>query len=283
MNDQAHSLRQLKKLVDKTNPEALPSKDELLASIPHPTPFQTTVLVVPDKIGWAVPPLQNWILGVIGNTKLSYVWDQAGILAVNSVIMEEHDDFTPTFQSLETSEGILMVIPRIYGFNSLNQQSDEKKIRFSKNLMRVLGSPTELIVTLQAHELDCSQPLLHASDVAGVLIPDHQDSILRCYEALKSIYMSGYFSPIFLLALSLSDAPNATDVSERILTVAKQFLPLDLRNLRVVLSGIDNFDKDSKSALRSFLNSPGKAPRDFLYSFVDRILYPPPGDIPQQI
>lgn len=277
MNDQASALRQLKRLVEISSQEPIPTPEEFLASIQRPTPFLSVAAIVPDKIGRDIPPLQSWIDHVLASPQRSCIWDQAGILSAATPPLENANSLLPAAHSIEGTHGPLTLIARNPLMLEIHQKQVPDRIRFVRQLNRLLVPFQEFWITLQAGEINFHQPVLHGTDLAIVIVPESQDSVIRGYEAVKSVRLSGYFSPIALLHLTEQEVPPQDNCLERILSVAKQFLALDLLSSRLVLSPGGAGD-ESRRSVRAILDSTSPEQRDFLFYLSERLIYPAPGD-----
>jgi hypothetical protein len=154
---------------------------------------------------------------------------------------------------------------------------DFTKIEILTHLTRSLKPFTEVWISIKASELKECHPILHAADVACVTVPSHSDSILRCYETVKTIHLSGYFSPIGLLEFSPKTGITKEVSGERIKIVAKQFLALDLVPAGMVLSNNTFSPPLTDNNLRSRLSALAAGSRDFLYCLAEGLVYLIPG------
>ncbi|MBF0500777.1 MAG: hypothetical protein HQM09_11635 [Candidatus Riflebacteria bacterium] len=280
MQDQASSLRQLKKLFDRQAVEPLPSPDFFLASIPRPTPFTSILIIAPDKVGSRFSPLQQWLPGFLRSGRSPTIWDQAGLLSARMAALEERDGdpSLPSRHLVEWSSGPVWLIPRIETFSDLVRQADAIRIRFSKVLNGLLSNMTSLWVTLSQNELSSCASLMHAVDIAIILVPQESESILRSYETVKTLHIAGFFAPILLLPESSLEDPTGMIMFDRIRNVAKQFLALDLLSGGVLPSDNPSPDVETVARLHGIIDSIESYSRRFLYSFAERLLYPSPKD-----
>ncbi|MFZ2959859.1 MAG: hypothetical protein WA705_23520 [Candidatus Ozemobacteraceae bacterium] len=280
MQDQATALRQLKKQFDRQAAEPLPPPDFFLASLPRPTPFTTLLLIAPDKVGSRFPPLQEWLPAFLKPGRSPHVWDQAGLLSARMAPLDEreYDPFLPSKHLVEWSGGPVWLIPRLESLSGLLRQSEIVRMRFSKSLNNMLSNPSSLWITLAQNELAGCAPLVHAADIACVLVPQDSESILRSYEVVKTLHLSGFFSPILLLIESSPEDPMGSTSFSRIRDVAKQFLALDLLKAGVLPSGNPSPDMETAARLHAIMDSIEPHSRRFLFAFAERLLYPGPGD-----
>lgn len=278
--DQAAALRQLKKVIDGSlTADTATDKDGFLATIKRPAHFSSIALIIPGQSGMNIPPLQNWFLGMINGNRKACVLDQGGLLAAGTTLLGDGESGMPILQQIETASGPFLVIPRYAQFQEILFHEDADKFRFIRHLAGSLGSISELWITIQSENLHRCQALLHATDIACILVPDHPESVLRSYEAVKSIHLSGYFSPIGLLNFTSEINSTCESIADRIKSVAKHFLSLDLVTAGMVLSGNTFFPPDSQTELRTRIDNLESNSRDFVYFFAERLLYPMPMDL----
>lgn len=278
MPDQAAALRQLKKRVDEAKGESLVTRDEFLAAVPRPTPFTSIGLLVPDRLGTKLPPLQHWFSGVASPIQKVCVWDQGGLLAAGTTLAGDYENSLPMMQTVESAHGPITVLPRFAGLELLIRQPASEKFRFIRHLIRNLGSLTEFWITLQAREKESIAPFLPAADGFCVLVPDHPSSLLPGYEAVKGIHLSGSFAPIGLLTFVSDETTTEEPISQRIQGVAKQFLGLDLPEAGMVLSGRHLVPSEEAARFRRILGAIAPEQHDFFFTFAERLLFPLPGE-----
>ncbi|HNW36508.1 MAG TPA: hypothetical protein PKM25_16340 [Candidatus Ozemobacteraceae bacterium] len=276
MSDQASSLRELKRFIDHVSPEQLPGPEAFLASLPSPTAFATIALIVPDRVGTAIPPLQKWLPPLLPQRRRPTLWDQAGTLSVTTALPDTSDK-TPLMLKIDSAIGPLMTLPKQISPTKLQTRPTPDQIRFLRQVQRLFAGSSEVWITIPMKDFRSHLPLIHATDAAIVLVPHAHDAVLRSYEAVKAVHLSGYFSPI-----SLAEMPSGNDLSadqpiERIRLVAKQFLSLDLPPLGMVLSGITPSSPTNPNGQTP--QKPSVVPMyDFLHAFAERILFPAPED-----
>ncbi|HOY67072.1 MAG TPA: hypothetical protein PLP29_09295 [Candidatus Ozemobacteraceae bacterium] len=279
MPDQAASLRELKRFIDTVAPEPLPGPEAFLAALPTPTPFFTVAVVVPDNIAPSILPLQKWIRVIPGRgRRLPTVWDQGGTLSA-SIVLPDAGAGVPQVVRVESPVGAVTVLPRQIQPTTLQRRPIPDRIRFLRHLQKLFGHTEELWISIPMTEFRSHLPLLHATDAAAVLVPQHPDAVLRCYEAVKAVHLSGYFSPICLAEVPDEQAPEADRPADRIRLVAKRFLSLDLAPPGMVLSGVTSRFPHNREGHPA--PTPGIVHAyDFLRVVSDRILYPAPEDRP---
>ncbi|MBP7633781.1 hypothetical protein KBA41_06400 [Candidatus Ozemobacteraceae bacterium] len=276
MPDQAESLRELKRLLDTVSPEQLPGPEEFLTSLPSPTKFSAIAILVPDGAGARIPPLQKWLPALSKRRRPPTVWDQAATLSA-ATPLPDGSDRLPLMIHTDSAAGPLIVLPRQPSPIALQARPVPDRIRFLRQIQKLFASSTEIWITIPMSEFRAHLPLLHATDAVLVLVPRHPDAVLKSYEAVKSVHLSGYFSPISLAETPAGDELISDHAVERVRTVAKQFLSLDLPPFGVVLSGIIQSSPTSREG--PFQKKPGIVPMyDFLRAFAERVLYPAPED-----
>lgn len=276
MPDQAESLRELKRLIDTVSPEQLPGPEEFLSAIPSPTKYAAIAILVPDVTGGRISPLQKWLPALSKRRRPPTVWDQAATLSA-ATTLPDGSDRLPLMIHTDSAAGPLMVLPRQPSPIALQARPVPERIRFLRQIQKLFASSSEIWITIPMAEFRAHLPLLHATDAALVLVPQHPDAVLKSYEAVKSVHLSGYFSPISLAEAPAGDEINSDHAVERVRTVAKQFLSLDLPPFGVVLSGIIQSSPISREG--PFTRKPGVVlAYDFLHAFAERVLYPAPED-----
>jgi hypothetical protein len=278
VNDQATALRELKRRFETEQADGVLNRDEFLAHLPRPTPFLTVALIIPTKLGPLLPPLQHWALQLLGGNPRACAWDQGGLLAAGTALMGSPEGTGPVLQSVETSQGPLLVLPRWGDLPSLTRRPEADRLRFVRHLVRHVSPLAECWITLPAEDLPAMQAILHATDGACIVVPEHPEAVLRGYEAAKSVHLSGYFAPISLLPFYSDRPPIEGSIERRIRAVAKQFLSLDLLPAGMVLSGNTFVPPLETEHLRSRMTAAGMEARDFLYSLAERLAYPMPGE-----
>jgi hypothetical protein len=132
-------------------------------------------------------------------------------------------------------------------------------------------------VSIRASELASNSDILHSTDAVCVMVPPHPDAILKCYETVKSIHLSGYFSPIGLLDFATAKSSPAESSSKKIKIVAKQFLALDLVTSGMVLSNCTYIPPETEAGLRGRIAATEEGSRDFLYCLSESLIYLIPG------
>jgi len=276
MPDQASSLRELKRFIDHVSPEQLPGPEAFLTSLPSPTAFPAIALIVPDRVGSAIPPLQKWLPKLLPQRRPPTLWDQAATLSATT-LLPDASDRTPLMVKIDSASGPLMALPRQIAPARLQMRPIQDRIRFLRQVQRLFAGSSEVWITIPMKDFRSHLSLVHATDAAIVLVPHAQDAVLRCYEAVKAVHLSGYFSPISLAEMPDGNGLNPDKPAERIRLVAKQFLSLDLPPLGMVLSGIIPSSPTNPNGQNH--QKPSIVPMyDFLHAFAERILFPAPED-----
>ena len=280
MNDQASSLRRLKQLADQSQGLSAPETPEsFLAGIARPSPFSSVALIIPDMPDVQYPPISSWISGIMQFSPRACFWDQAGTIKKDSIPQTQIRLKYPVPVRINSGLTPLTILPRQTDFEDLPHKPAEERIAFLRHAIRSLKSSSEIWISIKASELEVCSSLLHATDAVCIMVPAHPDSILRCYETVKGIHLSGYFSPIGLLDfIGPKSAPEESS-SSRIKTVAKQFLALDLVTAGMVLSNCTYLPPENEPSLRDRIQAIENNSRDFLYCFSENLVYTLPGMI----
>jgi hypothetical protein len=279
MNDQATTLRRLKKIVDQSETAVKKPIDgeTFLNTIVRPCPFTCMALVLPDKIIKGIPPVIDWIISIMEHSPRACFWDQAGLIEKERLPKTQIQLRYPTPVRIEQGLTPLNIMPQIDSFVEICKGSESRRINLLQHLSRVLKPFAEVWISIKASELARYYPLLHATDAVCVAVPFHNDSLLSVYEAVKSIHLSGYFSPIGLLDMSPTDSALNEPISPRIKNVAKQFLALDLVPAGMVLSNSTYIPEENKANLRTRIKAVEPSSRDFLYCLSESLIYQIPG------
>lgn len=281
MPDQASALRQLKKRFDENVAEPVMAPEVFLASLPRPTAFSTILAVVPDKIGSLFPPIQDWLPFFLPSGNRSCLWDQGSILPARILTHGafeglESEQGLPIRHTIEWASGPLWVIPRSTPFFNLPYSPEPDRMRFVRHLYQSIGNVGEVWITLSQGELNLSGAILHATDLALVVVPQNGESILRCYETVKALHLAGCSAPIILLMEASEGDPAGQLIFQRIQAVAQQFLSLDLLPGGMIPSGGYPPDGSTVARLRTIMDSLAPSSRQFMHAFAERLLYPGP-------
>lgn len=171
----------------------------------------------------------------------------------------------------------LTIMPYQPDFSSLVDKPENLRIDFLRHLIRSLKSSSEVWISINARDVKKYQTILHASDAVCVMVPQHPDALFKCYEIVKSIHLSGYFSPIGLLDFTQEKAAPMESSSSKIKIVAKQFLALDLVASGMVLSNCTYIPPETDAGLRGRIAVVDEGSRDFLYCLSENLIYLIPG------
>lgn len=277
MKDQAASLRKLKQMVDNESKVQFIDSETFLAQVPRPSPFVTIALIIPDNLDIRLPPTPEWLSGLMQFSPRACFWDQASIIPSSRVPKTQIRLKYPTPVRMESGLTPLAILPRIANFHEILRFRESERISFLQHLTRCLKNSSEVWISIKSSELNLFNSILHATDAACVLIPQENDSILNCYETVKNVHLSGYFSPIGLLDIGARKIALEHRLSHRIKIVAKQFLALDLVHAGMVLSNCKYLPADLQPNLRMRISSTEESSRDFLYCLSESLIYQLPG------
>ena len=171
----------------------------------------------------------------------------------------------------------LTIMPCQPDFVDLADKPEHLRIDFLRHLIRSLKNSSEVWISLNARDLRHSNAILHATDAVCIMVPNHPDALFKCYEIVKSIHLSGYFSPIGLLDFRHDKSVPVESSSSRIKIVAKQFLALDLVTSGMVLSNSTYIPPETDAGLRGRISAVEEGSRDFLYCLSENLIYLIPG------
>jgi len=276
MNDQASSLRRLKAIVDQTR-AAEDNPEEFLSEIVRPSPFASIALIWPDLPSVDFPPVTSWISAMMQFSPRGCFWDQAEIIPSSSLPKTQIKLKYPVPVRIESGLTPLTILPHQPDFLDLSAKPVHSRVEFLRHLNRSLKSHSEVWISIRASELAKSSPILHSTDAVCIMVPPHNDSVIKCYETVKSVHLSGYFSPIGLLDFTATNSASGESSSKKIKIVAKQFLALDLVTSGMVLSNCTYIPPESESGLRGRIASTDESSRDFLYCLSESLIYLIPG------
>lgn len=277
MVDQASSLRKLKSLVDQAGNVHHLDAEGFLSSIPRPSPFISIALIYPDSLFGDFPPILEWIAGLMQFSPRACYWDQASLIPEGRIPRTQIKLKYATPVRIEQGLTPLGILPRIEDFKDICRSEEHVRVGFLQHLSRSLKPASEVWISIKASELTSYNSIVHATDAACIIVPQHPDSIIRCYETVKSIHLSGYFSPVGLLDICPVKPSIEERLSLRIKNVAKQFLALDLVHAGMVLSNCTYIPPEIQPGLRSRLLAVDSGSRDFLYCLSESLIYQLPG------
>ncbi len=278
MIDQAASLRLLKKFVEANESPENSDPRIFLDKLPRPSNFCSILIISLDQVPKALPPMQQWLPAFFSPGKRVCLWDQSKLFSSPPYLRDSEVESFPTIQREETTQGPISTIPHLSKLPLLAEESMGRKLKFLRHFSQLLGSTTEFWITIPFSQMPSLQPIVHAADVISILTPNHPDAILRAYEAIKSLHLSGYFSKISLVIEQSENGEPILHFFERINSVAKKFLSLDLELAGVILSGNNINHSPQEGKLRALIESVNPQTRDFLHAFSERLLFPAPGE-----
>lgn len=277
MVDQASSLRKLKQMVDQAEVVHHIDAEGFLNQIPRPSPFTSIALIYPDNLSPNLPPVLDWIAGMMQYSPRACYWDQAALIPPGKIPRTQIRLKHVTPVRIESGLTPLTILPPIENFVDICQSEEYQRIGFLQHLTRSLKNSSEVWISIKASELTRYNSILHSTDAVCIMIPQHPEAILRCYETVKSVHLSGYFSPVGLLDFAPIKPASDERLSKRIKIVAKQFLALDLVPAGMVLSNCTFIPPETQPSLRSRLLAVEDGSRDFLYCLSESLIYQLPG------
>lgn len=277
MNDQAATLRRLKEMVDRSNPPSPINAETFLSQIMRPSPFASVALIVPDIAEASFPPVTSWISGLMQYSPRACFWDQAALIDPETLPKTQIKLRYPVPIRIESGLTPLTIMPFQSDFIDVTEKPEHTRIDFLRHLIRCLKSSSEVWISLNARDIKKYHSLLHATDAVCIMVPQHTDSLFKCYEIVKSIHLSGYFSPIGMLDFNQEKSAPVESSSSKIKIVAKQFLALDLVASGMVLSNCTYIPPENDAGLRGRISAVEEGSRDFLYCLSENLIYLIPG------
>lgn len=265
MRDQAYELRRLKADYDRMLAKIKSEKpNEFLANIQRPSPFSACILVYPDKLQGFYPSITEWLPKISQSPQELYLWDQGSLVSKYIAEGSERNDLP--FPILEKQDDLL----------DLPGKSDVEKLAFLRNINKNLDKHQEIWITIKSSEIQNYRYMIDSADSLCLMVPDHHESAIKCYEIIKQLYGMNCCLPIHLLEFSLNSTTSSSLTSIKIKNVAKQFLGIDLTPIGVVLSNnkyIPSINEGGEGVKISTASACG----DFMYSFSKNIVYPMSG------
>ena len=260
MRDQAASLRELKANYERmvSKPKAETSYD-FLSKIKRNTPLFAYILIYPDSLNAKFPEIDNW-LSKLTNAQHTYLWDQANLIN-NKVLTSKSKDLLS-----------FPVLPKQMAMLDIISKTDSERIDFLKNLSNNLDKQSEVWITIKASEISYYTYLFNASNRLYIMLPDYEDTVLKGYEIVKTLYGLKIPTPINLLEFSSNSFFEEAFTSNRIKNVAKKFLGIDLYYAGVVLSNGRYIPPINEENQKSIKNQTGASCSDFMYSFSENIV-----------
>ncbi len=277
MTDQASSLRKLREMVDQAGTIHHLDAERFLDGIPRPSPFTCIAMIYPDQLSYDLPPVLDWIAGLMQFSPRACFWDQASLIPEGKIPRTQVRLRYPTPVRVEAGLTPLSIMPAFTSFHELCKAPEHQRIGMLEHLIRSLKNSSEVWISIKASELSRYNSIVHATDAVCIMVPPHPDAIIRCYETVKSVHLSGYFSPVGLLDFSPVKPAAEELLSRRIKIVAKQFLALDLVPAGMVLSNCTFIPPETQPGLRSRLLAVEDGSRDFLYCLSESLIYQIPG------
>lgn len=277
MEDQAASLRKLREEIDQRHALEKVDRELFLSELPRPSSFVAVALIMPDIPEVSISPVTNWISAIMQHSSRACFWDQSHHLPETFFSKPQTSLKYPVPVKIESDTASLTILPHQQDFIGLHQKPENARVDFMRHLMRSLKDTSELWISINAADIKKSFSIMQATDAVCIMVPQHQNSLLKCYEIVKEIHLSGYFSPIGLLDFSSERLPQIEYSSSKIKNVAKQFLAIDLVTSGVVLSNCEYIPPEDETNLRSRIDAVEEISRDFLYCLSEGLLYLIPG------
>lgn len=270
-------MRKLKQMVDSNSDDGPELPERFLSEIIRPSPFTTVALIIPDMPDVNFPPVRSWISGLMNFSPRACFWDQAQMIAKDAIPQTQIRLRYPVPVRIESGLTPLSILPHQPDLTGLSNKPLSDRIDYLRHLCRSLKSSSELWISIKASELAENNAILHSTDAVCIMVPNHPDAIFKCYETVKSVHLSGYFSPIGLLDFLPAKSATEENSSKKIKIVAKQFLALDLVASGMVLSNCSYIPPENEAGLRGRIIAVEEGSRDFLYCLSESLIYLIPG------
>lgn len=263
MRDQAESLRELKANYDRELAKnRLESPQDFLAKIKRPSPFTACVMIYQNDLHQAkYGDIYKWLPKICKSPDSVYLWDQANIMSTMG----------------EAASKSFPVMEKQPALQDLPTKSDAEKFSFIRNISDTLDKHNEIWITINSNELSNYSYLLKAADSICVMIPEHSEATVKSYELIKKLYSLGIETKIKLLEFSLKVFSAEASISNKIKSVAKQFLGIDLLPIGVVLSNSKYIPQINEGGSEVINTSADLVCGDFMYFFSESIVYPTSG------
>ena len=275
INDQAAALRQMKLEMEKGKE----SPEDFLATVPHPCKTIAITLVLPDEYANEFPSTIKWLPKVMNRKVKACLWDQAGI-ASNLVLNSKAGTLRYRMpEKVEIENDSLTIRPSQNDYLQIIKDNQDERVTFLKHIVHDLKQFEEVWISIKSSELKKYNSLIQCSDAICIMVPPNANAVLKCYEAVKSIKTTGYSSPISLLEFTNLNTSLKQMLGDRIKSVAKNFLGLDLIGSGMVLSNITYEPPKNYSCLGEKIVEISAKEHDFLYVLSESILYQIPGMI----
>lgn len=261
MRDQATSLRELRANFDKivTKQKAETTQD-FLGKIKRLSPLSAHILIYPDSIKFDYPELDGWLPQISKNNTNIYLWDQADLIRKN-ILTKKAEENLP-----------FPILPKQLELLDMTGKTDSECFSFLKNISQALDKQREVWITINSSDLPYYTYLLKAANSLYIMLPEHNDSIIKGYEIVKNIFGLKINSSINILEFSLKPFLTENTTTTRIKNVAKQFLGIDLGNAGVVLSTNRYIPPVNEGELSGLKTTDDSSNSDFMYAFSENIV-----------
>jgi hypothetical protein len=261
MRDQATSLRELRANFDKiVTKQKAESTQDFLGKIKRESPLSAHILIYPDSLQASYPDIEGWLPQLSKNTKNIYLWDQANLIQ-KRILTQKNQDELP-----------FPVMPKQVEMLDMTGKTDAECFTFLKNISQALDKQREVWITVNSRDLPYYSYLLKAANSLYIMLPEHNDSIIKGYEIVKNIFGLNLNSSIYLLEFSLKPFLTESNITTRIKNVAKQFLGIDLSNAGVVLSTNRYIPPINEGEFSGHKTTEDSSNSDFMYAFSENIV-----------
>lgn len=261
MRDQATSLRELRANFDKiVTKQKAESTQDFLGKIKRESPLSAHILIFPDTLQATFPDIEGWLPQVSKNANNIYLWDQANLIQKKVLTKKEQNELP------------FPVMPKQVEMLDMTGKTDSECFSFLKNISQVLDKQKEVWITINSRDLTYYPYLLKAANSLYIMLPEHNDSIIKGYEIVKNIFGLNLNAPIFLLEFSLKPFITESKTTNRIKNVAKQFLGIDLSNAGVVLSTNRYIPHINEGEFSEPKTTDDSSNSDFMYAFSENIV-----------
>lgn len=274
MNNQASTLQNLVE-TEGMNQE---TPEDFLDSVPRTNKCSATALIFPQEYRSCFPEITSWITAIMGKDK-ACLWDQAGLVN-EAMLPKTHTTLRyQTPKIVKTHSETITVLPKQNDLAAIIKGPQQERIRFLRQLNHNLKNYSEVWISIVDTELKTAFAHINAVDKICLMVPDHPEAAIKCYEIVKVLRNNGYFSQIELLEFASKNSDTSQKHTNKIKKVAKDFLGLDLIGLGMVLSS--NTEENEKSIFH-FLSEAQRTKKqrnDFLFVFNENVVYQIPGTI----
>ena len=261
MRDQATSLRELRANFDKiVTKQKAESTQDFLGKIRRISPLSAHILIYTDSIKADYPEIDGWLPQISKNNTNIYLWDQADLIKKN-ILTHKKDEELP-----------FPVLPKQLELLDMTGKTDSECFGFLKNISQALDKQREVWITVNSSDLPYYSYLLKAANSLYIMLPEHNDSIIKGYEIVKNIFGLKINSSIKILEFSSKPFLTENTTTTRIKNVAKQFLGIDLSNAGVVLSTNRYIPPVNEGELSGLKTTDDSSNSDFMYAFSENIV-----------